>query len=103
MSRKLLDKLEKVTSTIVYHVGFDKLTNTWRILRYNGLIFGNFKHKKNAAEYAKVCATIEFRRKVKNPDLVIDGIHYYDSILEEVLLNDIDLDLPDDIITEGDL
>jgi hypothetical protein len=100
---KLLSQLERVTRTFEYYVGFDALAKAWRVTKLNGPIFGKFLEKKNAVEYAKVAATIEYRKSqnMKNSDFTIDGVYYSGTILEDVVLSDIDSEMFDDEIFGG--
>jgi hypothetical protein len=101
---KLLSKLERVTRTIEYYVGFDLKANKWRIMRFNGHIFGSFLKKESAKEYAKVAATIEYRKSQnsKETDFTIDGIYYNDIMFEEMVINNVECDLADDEFLGGD-
>lgn len=101
-SIKLLSQLEKVTKTFEYYVGFDKLSKSWRVMRFNGYMFGSFLKKENAVEYAKIAATLEYRKSQnsKNVDFTINGIYYDSTILEDVILSDIDFEFNDDLTLE---
>lgn len=103
-TRKLLTQLERITKTIEYYIGFDTQSKTWRVMRrQNGKIFGSFLKKENAAQYAKVAATIEYRKKEnsKKTEFTIDGISYNGNILEEVMMSDVDCDIADDELEGG--
>jgi hypothetical protein len=93
----LLTKLQRITRTVEYYVGFDKRSDKWKVMYKNGMILGSkFNEKKNAIEFAKMAAEKHYRNLQKNKHFTIDSFHESDIIEDVAMFSTEEVEFADD-------